>query len=190
MNNISQDEKIMKQKHLHSLCGYIREGNHAMVNGVILEFISPVNIYQSTAEFFKDVIDAHLDIDDVRAESYVMWLMGKGWVKLVDDSDVNAILPITHYQNHPFTPAYKDVMWTVRVLRQHLERLTPRMVYILSLYKETDIHARQVKEEVISRDMDRIIELIEMLEISHDQHIKNIMLYQSTKDSSLEPCDP
>lgn len=176
---LSDRDKNQQQR----LIGYANAGDHIILNGELLEILAPLNVYVLSAVFYKQITkqylqdnphsDPHEDPHQqiVRETSFVSWLMGQGDVRYTTASEAGLVSHFDRYTTFPFYPSYKDVMWVVRVLRQHLHALTPQDVYLLSVYRHTEIENRDVSKTLISRDIAHIQSLVKKLAAAHENHV-------------------
>jgi hypothetical protein len=177
---LSDQDKIQQQR----LIGYANTGEYIILNGELLEILSPMNVYVMNASFQRQLKkefnqeaedpdgDPHQDLHESLLQQglFGQWLVNSGDARYGTASEAGLIYIINRYHTFPFYPSYKDVMWVVRVLRQHWHSLNPNDVYLLAVYRETVIQGRDVKQTLISRDMSQIQSLIQSLQIAHESH--------------------
>lgn len=177
---------MQENSHLNRLIGYIADGETVLLNGEIIQALSYFNVYQMSAQFYDELQKAGFSDDQVTVTTFVSWLNSKGIAQTLTASQAGLVSNLTNYRTYPFVPAYKDIMWVTRVLRQLLEGMSTRDIYLLAIYLEMEIETHDVKNTILSRDSARIKTLLEILQKQYQKHVE-IHINSSAKEAADEP---
>lgn len=172
--------------HTNRLIGYITDGDIVLLNGEIIQALCYFNVYEFSAEFYRELNKAGFDDEQVTVTTYVSWLSSKGIIKTLTASEAGLVSDLTHYRTYPFVPSYKDILWVTRVLSQKLEALSVRDIFLLAVYLEMEIQSHDVKSTILSRDLTRIQPLLEILQSEYQKHVE-IHINSSAKEAADEP---
>jgi len=173
-------------EHRNRLIGYIEEDDVVLLNGEIVKALQNFNVYRLSENLYREVEDAGFTDDHVNVRTYLSWLNAKGVISFLTASEAGLVSNLIHYRTYPFVPSYKDILWVVRVLKQRLEALDPREVFLLGVYREMEIENHDVNEITLSRDMARIKPLLQILQSEYQKHV-GIHINSSAKEAADEP---
>lgn len=157
------DSELDKRAHYAKLAGFIQEGDTGFINLNYFRFNKSFNLYKTNSWFYNAATKNTAVDHIVDSNEFTDWLQRVELVTKIERSAPTDAI----YECYPFYPSPKDILWTVRVLKNDLELLTTNDIFLLALYREIQINGQDVEKCVITRNISEITEVLQDLNKLH-----------------------
>lgn len=155
----------------NKLLGHLEEGIPAIINGYWVTPTVNFNIYRMRVKF------GELERDDAR-QHFVSFLLHNELVTecTPDDMSASSFMLVRYY------PSYKDVRSVVRTLKNIIDDFLPLDIQLLAIYKDlvvqTPTGKKVCRDIIISRNKDKIAQLVAELITMHSKTIEQALSFQ------------
>lgn len=177
----SPDKPALDQALNQRLQGMVKTDAVFILNGQKLKALTHLSLYVLNEKFNLEREEQGQEHDTLRLTEFALWLYRHEAV-----IDVNETVDITTtplYTLYPFSPSYNDVVWTTRVLKNEIHEFQENDIYLLSVYRDTEIAGIDVEKTIIARDVVAIKQMLAKIVTEHQKHVD---LFNNTKPTEDE----